>query len=291
MQTRVSFDRKYKFPHPPVVIGGLGGSGTRLVAAILQQLEFDMGSDLNRTNDNLAFTFLFKRPELWPLQEHAPEIHQAMAVFFKAGFFRTPLEEKDILLIDAIAKINSLQHPTDWLEKRLENLKEYSKNLQTPTQWGWKEPNTHIFLPALVDCIPEMKYIHVMRHGLDMANSTNQSQVNLWGNLLIGKKITGPAPEVSFRYWCAVHRRILQVSQNMHGRFFLLNFDNFCFQPEKGLAQLLNYLQLKVSDKVFSGLVQMVNPPTTIGRYKTRSKISARAGDVELLKKLGFEYY
>jgi hypothetical protein len=81
MQPSLSSDKQYIFPNPPVVIGGLGGSGTRLIAAILQHLEFDMGSDLNRTNDNLAFTLLLKRPELWPIQEHALEIHQALELF------------------------------------------------------------------------------------------------------------------------------------------------------------------------------------------------------------------
>lgn len=291
MQTSVSFDRKYEFPRPPVVIGGLGGSGTRLIAAILQQLNFDMGSDLNRTNDNLAFTFLFKRPELWPVQEHIPEIRQAMDVFFKTGFFRTPLDNKEIRLIHEIARINSLKHPADWLEKRLENLEKQSKHLQQPTHWGWKEPNTHIFLPALADCVAELKYIHVMRHGLDMANSTNQSQVNLWGHLLTGEEITGPTPQISFHYWCAVHRRVLQVSRNMRSRFYLLNYDDFCFQPEQELGSLLDYLEMEVADKVFSELVQMVNPPATIGRYKSRPEISARADDITLLKQLGFEYY
>ncbi len=49
---------------PPVVIGGVGGSGTRLIAQILKDLGYFMGNDLNEANDNLLFPLLFKRIEI-----------------------------------------------------------------------------------------------------------------------------------------------------------------------------------------------------------------------------------
>jgi hypothetical protein len=48
----------------PVIIGGVGGSGTRLIAQMLKELGFYLGSDLNSANDNLWFTLLFKRIEI-----------------------------------------------------------------------------------------------------------------------------------------------------------------------------------------------------------------------------------
>ena len=45
----------------PVVVGGIGGSGTRVFAQLLRDLGFDMGSDLNESLDDLGFTALFKR--------------------------------------------------------------------------------------------------------------------------------------------------------------------------------------------------------------------------------------
>ena len=46
----------------PVIIGGVGGSGTRVVAEILDNLGFYIGNDLNPAKDNLWFLLLFKRP-------------------------------------------------------------------------------------------------------------------------------------------------------------------------------------------------------------------------------------
>ena len=46
----------------PIAVGGVGGSGTRVIAEILIQLGFYLGKDLNASRDNLWFTLLFKRP-------------------------------------------------------------------------------------------------------------------------------------------------------------------------------------------------------------------------------------
>jgi hypothetical protein len=58
--------------HPPIAIGGMGGSGTRLVALIFEELDFYLGNELNKAKDNLFFNLLFKRKEI--LREEASEI-------------------------------------------------------------------------------------------------------------------------------------------------------------------------------------------------------------------------
>jgi hypothetical protein len=46
----------------PIVVGGVGGSGTRVIAQILSEIGVYFGADLNRPADNLWFTLLFRRP-------------------------------------------------------------------------------------------------------------------------------------------------------------------------------------------------------------------------------------
>jgi hypothetical protein len=50
---------------PVVAVGGVGGSGTRLVAHVMLELGYYLGPDLNESLDTLWFTLLFKRPEIW----------------------------------------------------------------------------------------------------------------------------------------------------------------------------------------------------------------------------------
>jgi len=58
--THMKYSRDLRPFEPTIVVGGLGGSGTRLIAEILSALGYDMGLDLNEASDNLAFTLLFK---------------------------------------------------------------------------------------------------------------------------------------------------------------------------------------------------------------------------------------
>ena len=48
----------------PVVVGGIGGSGTRVFAQHLKGWGFDMGSDLNESLDDLRFTALLPFNEI-----------------------------------------------------------------------------------------------------------------------------------------------------------------------------------------------------------------------------------
>jgi hypothetical protein len=50
----------------PVAIGGLGGSGTRIVAEMLAAGGVYIGEDLNDALDNQWFTLLMKRPKFYP---------------------------------------------------------------------------------------------------------------------------------------------------------------------------------------------------------------------------------
>ena len=47
-----------------IAVGGVGGSGTRLIAAFLDRLGIYMGDDQNESLDNLWFNLLFKQHPL-----------------------------------------------------------------------------------------------------------------------------------------------------------------------------------------------------------------------------------
>ena len=59
-------------PERITAIGGLGGSGTRVFAAMLRHAGVYIGDDLNGPLDNLWFTVLFKRRD-WTRKTPQPE--------------------------------------------------------------------------------------------------------------------------------------------------------------------------------------------------------------------------
>ena len=50
--------------------------------------------------------------------------------------------------------------------------------------WGWKEPNSHLMIRHLHRHFGDrLRYVHVIRNGLDMAQSRNQLQLIRWGSV------------------------------------------------------------------------------------------------------------
>ena len=276
------------FDSSPVAIGGVGGSGTRLIADIMVQLGFQLGTDLNGPRDNLAFSFLFKRAELWPLDDHREALSQAQELFFNAMYFHRPLTVQEREFITKLGLIGRPPHAADWPPARAAALLQQSADQTRPKLWGWKEPNTHIFLPALIERAPGMKYIHVVRHGLDMAHSYNQSQLLLWGQALTNKIPSTSNPGDSLAYWCAAHERILGIGATMESNFYLLNYDKFCCKPEGELEKLLQFLQLKPEVQSINKILREIEAPASISRHRKQARLAITDSQRNLLVRLGF---
>lgn len=289
MTTHPAADQAFQVTNPPVAIGGVGGSGTRLIARMLTSLGFDLGSDLNPANDNLAFTLLFKLGGFWPLEQSQAALRQSIGIFLDTMYYRRPLATEQLRRLRELACTERHNAPTDWLQQRERALLDLPADGVTPERWGWKEPNTHIFLPALLESIPGIRYIHVVRHGMDMAFSVNQAQLRFWGKAMTGKEMTEPTPQNSFHYWCAAHRRVLEIGDQMGPDFLLLNFDRFCCSPEAGLQDLLRFLRIDIESELRQELLAMVRRPASIGRHLERERLEVSPGDAQLLERLGFD--
>jgi sulfotransferase family protein len=293
----------------PVAIGGVGGSGTRLIAEILRHLGYYMGGDLNRAADNLWFTLLFKRMELWPPNHESHSFDRAVEVFRAVMVDRAPLTCSQAVWVQGLASEGRLQHDAKWLRARVDSLlraagvpgtqrwrgrfreragRLFRKKSPRPW-WGWKEPNTHVFLDRLGAAFPEMKYVHVMRNGLDMAHSSNQNQLRLWGPAFLGSNEYTVHPRWSLKYWCAVHRRVIALGQSMPGRFLLLNYDDYCLAPSRGLELVLAFLGRTIDARSLRRLERLVRPPNSVGRFKEFGVDIFDPEDVAYVKSLGFD--
>jgi hypothetical protein len=273
---------------PIVAIGGVGGSGTRLVAQIIAGLGWSLGDDLNEAVDNLWFTLLFKRPDLWSGDRHDPEFVRATEAFRAAMSGDRQLDAGQEAWVRSLA-IDRPQHDRAWLLQRVESLLAAVRTGRRQTRpWGWKEPNTHIFVDRLADTYPEMQYIHVVRNGLDMAYSANQNQLKLWGPRFLGSP-PEPGPRAALRYWCLVEQRITRIAEQRPGRVMRLNFDAFCKAPEGQLDALMSFLGIRSDAAVTGSLLPLLRVPDSIGRFKAHGLGMFDASDVEYVRAQGFD--
>jgi hypothetical protein len=268
---------------PPVAIGGVGGSGTRLVAKIAASLGIDIGHDLNPAHDNLWYTLLFKHPEVPSL---APPAFAARATILTVAMTgERPLDDWERALVRALAAQPRPQHTREWLQERAESLLHATYAPRTPPRrWAWKEPNTHIALPQWRALRPDLRYVHVVRNGLDMAFSRNQNQRDLWGEALLGR-VPEKTPRDSLAYWCAAHRRIADLGRTMGPDFLWLDYDRLCARPEAVLAQLAEFLRVPTADAL--ALRDLVEPPSSSGRGRGHDLDQFDPDDLRYLRAIG----
>lgn len=275
----------------PIVIGGIGGSGTRVVTQLLQSLDFDMGSDLNESLDDLGFTALFKRPSLWPLESHQIQLEQALRLYLNARGQPYAKESTSSTEADFDTTLNAIRKEDSWietgnLEDRLMAL--CSSQTATSALWGWKEPNTHLFLPFLLAAMPQLKYVHVVRHGLDMAHSRNQTQLKVWGKQLLNRTISVHSPDDSLAFWCATQERVMRIQAQTPSRVLILRFETLFQEPQVSLARLGQFLELDIEAQNAQPFLSKIQTPASFGRYKTHAKLATTPRIHRLLTKLNY---
>ena len=271
----------------PIVIGGIGGSGTRLIARILRDQGVAFSGDLNGALDNLWFSLLFVRRTIL-LKSH-DEIQRLAWLFTNAMRKGLPIPPELGSLLDEAARYDrGPALDVTVLQQSLASILVGQSSPNSSRFWAWKQPNSHIMVPMLQRCFPAMKYIYVARSGLDMAFSGNQNQLRyFWGDLLLEGDIS-PSPRNALRYWVACHKRMLEHRALLGARLYILNYDLFCEEPMVQLALLNEFLGLEVGIDKFNQLAGDVFPPPGKGRHKRFDCGQLAPDDVEFVNAMGY---
>lgn len=285
----------------PIVIGGIGGSGTRLIAQILKELKFFIGHDLNEPLDNLSFTLLFKRRDwFYRNRNNKRSIFNGLRILEKSMLTASPNFSvfENLFLRKATASMFKYGHnvygdgKAEWAIERFQRIKEgWTDNGFDYVGWGWKEPNSHLLLPYLNAYFPNLKYIHTIRNGLDMAFSSNQQQLFNWGPMygIELPKNDDDIPEASFRYWAAANKKVVEIGNTMgENRFYLLNFDLLCLDKEHEIKKMLSFLNIDFKNMDLKNLLELPKLPISFRRYIDRQLNWCTEEDKYFLKSFNF---
>lgn len=259
----------------PIIIGGVGGSGTRVFGESLLAAGMRSSKNLNRASDALACTLLFKRLSvLQDLETRAP--FERLWKILEAGIHgNSPLGKSDCQLLKTLAREPRENQQTSWFRKRAKyqefrkrakHLKEEAAGKARHGRWFLKEPNLHIVAPQALEIRPDLKFIMIVRHGVDMAFSRNQKQVAVWGPTFLDDLELKLGPVASLRYWCVVHRRIEELAKQEPERVKFLSFDQLCREPHRVLRRLFEFSGLEATDSLMRITSEGVKPPSSIGR-------------------------
>lgn len=237
---------------------------------MLRHAGLHIGETLNVPLDNLWFTVLFKRQDWTRRRPDPAEVAVAVRLFVTAMTLGLDgrLAAGDRALVDGLRR--NLPPEGQW---RVGAQGPHAEALAAsrpgpgPRAWGWKEPNTHIFLPDLDRRIAGLRYVHVIRDGLDMAFSKNVWQALHWGHLFgLSNTPEEPMPVRQLRFWTAANRAALDYgTTHMPGRFLVMRYEDVCAEPERCWRRFRRFLGLPGDAVLAPGLLN----PTSIGRSKS----------------------
>lgn len=243
---------------PNVVICGVGGSGTRAVVHLLQELDpRNQLPDRNQADDTLAATLLCKHrmaleegslgfDECWPLLVRALE---------GAGIGGP----SSLLRLLRLAMIDRPHHSKAWFLERAWRLVREAR-LADGSPWLVKEPNLQMFADRILDAHQDVVVVVIVRNGLDMAFSRNQQQVVTWGT---GER----TPAASLEHWCRSHERLFEIGDNHPGRMVFLGYEDLCLRPAEAIKPLARALPSMDSRELAVRAGEVFEPPPTIGRH------------------------
>ena len=277
----------------PIVIGGMGGSGTRLVAEICALFGIYLGDDLNIARDNLLYTLLFRRRTwFYKTFQDKDRIRTGLSLLEKLLLKRSILNPQELWFLLYAGMDMTLHYRDDklWSFKRILNLVRYPWfGTRTFSGWGWKEPNSYLLLEDLADHFPNLKFIHTIRHGADMAFSKNQRQLRAWGMLFDIPHPEKELPESSLKFWAKANRSAAETGRKLgDGKYLQINFDRLCQEPGQIINDIIAFLGIDVKEEIFQAALKLPKIPPSLGRYMEHDISQLDPEDLAALKEFGF---
>ena len=277
----------------PIVIGGVGGSGTRVVAQMMSEAGVYIGDLLNEPNDNLWFTLLFRRP--WLLNDENEKQQLKLSEIFRKRMFNEKIsfsEKLKVRIAEFEFVLKKYIRSKDWYSlpnKISKSLRSFSSTDSEKKYWGWKEPNSHIYISLLAKKFPEMKFLLVMRNGLDMAFSSNQIQLRNFGNHF---GLKGNSPADSLEYWIRANTKAIDTGKKLLGENFkLLRLEDLCASPEKETRELLKWSGIEFNEEMIRKLSALPKFPSSLNRYQKENLNIFSSSQLKSVTAFGYQIH
>jgi hypothetical protein len=168
----------------------------------------------------------------------------------------------------------------------------FPETIRKERLWGWKAPRSIYLLPFLHRRFPDLKFIHVLRDGRDMALSLNQNQLRKHASamLSLSERFFRSVPERAMLLWERANLRAAEFGDStLRDNYLRVRFEDLCAKPIEATVQIMNFLGARVDPEVIAS--SEISPPSTLQRWRECpprliEKLE-RLGEASLLK---FEY-
>ena len=142
----------------PIVVIGMHRSGTRLLVDVLDKLGVFMGADRQGDGESVAFMMINE----WLFHQCGAFWSEPMSVHFTLSEPEVVAELAASARRALGAQLDRYAGPAGW---------HLAKELPV---FGWKDPRNTFTLPVWKQVFPNLRAIHIVRHGVDVAASLSR---------------------------------------------------------------------------------------------------------------------
>ena len=269
-------------------IGALGGSGTRVVASLIQFMGYALGGQLNASMDDLIFAHLFKNPD-WYIESNKNERLLRMQSFinYLTGV-EMDVDHRDEMVKALMSASNYVNADYDYVSKV-----DFKNRNASIINWAWKEPNSHIYLDEILSYHNNIKYIHVIRHGVDMCFSRNFQQLMNWGWMFdLSSK---PEEDIwalrkkQLGFWCKSTKKVLQRKEQYKDRIYMLNYNHLCTHPREELKNLISFINSDIKDDQLDEMCKMVDSSRAVPKFTKGDLVHFDKSELSFVESMGFQ--
>ncbi|MBT86602.1 MAG: hypothetical protein CMA62_03685 [Euryarchaeota archaeon] len=275
----------------PVVVVGMHRSGTSLVSRILDDCGVMMGRDLQDDHESLFFIALNE----W--------------IYENAG----ASWERPIALFELTNQPMVMSAIEEYVRKRLSSRssRAYSGRVMKKGifdmdgTWGWKDPRNGPTLPLWRAIWPDMKIIHVIRHGVDVAASLKTRNSNHWeGDVSRFKKWlptyswrSSKSPimrgqrsstlEGGLSFWSEqieMETDILSSIEDKH----VVRYEELLSSPREVISGILEYLSIDVTEEQLLAIEAGINPSRAFAFRNDPELVEFAGNNSKTLEKHGY---
>jgi hypothetical protein len=236
-------------PPSPLVIGGVGGSGTRVFSQIARATGRLMGDLVNASDDALELMGFVDR---WLAPYHAAR---------RAG---EDVPDADAMRFDLHACLD----------------RHRAGGAGAPGRpWGFKQPRSIHFLPFLRAELPELRFLHVVRDGRDVAFGRQAATVlENAGDALLGAGWRDiPAPVALIELWDVANGLAADYAESEMGDAYLrVRFEDLCRAPDDVVGRVARFTGGDADAAVLATVAARVAWPASIGIWRRADTKLAR---------------
>jgi len=222
---------------PPILIGGTDGTGISAISQILSAAGVYLGEQEQAANSTGMLGEWYQ--ELLPYWGGAVPMHAKVSICKK-------------------------------LDATVNTFLPSSSDLKDHVGWGWKLPPHVFYTPFFQKIWPELRCVHMVRDGRDMALSSNQNQLGYLGPIALAPEEQFlPETERSLLLWQRLNLELSQQADEQFSEHYLcLRYEDLISRPEETIQQLFDFLEI---DKSASDYTRFIKEPLQVSRWHQQS--------------------